>query len=386
MEKSKIDHYRSILIKSRNSTGLESMTSGNNMDLPNVAISDALSKAKDDLRRIIDTYLDGNKELYSVANSLIRSGDEGLKFLLDPNNLPSDLSASLESIVITDGTRPSFLIQNDEVAFDSSPGDAQLSNSVHASRTVLTHAVRCVGRIDADNALNAGTGFMVHPDFIVTNRHVLQCIAREVNDVWKFYDGAIIDFGREHKAQVSVNPRKLKRVVFCPKRKIDLTLPKLDHSKLDLVVIELGPAEAHTLLPEHFLVVDPDPDWVAPDTTVFIVGYPIDPGGTYDKDLLSRLFASTFGCKRLAPGLVMSPPGEISNWTFTHDSTTLGGNSGSCILRFSGGLAAGGLHYGGNRRNNYGHVIGRALDEKDALSRMTLKELLLENNIKFMNG
>ena len=49
---------------------------------------------------------------------------------------------------------------------------------------------------------------------------------------------------------------------------------------------------------------------------------------------------------------------------FTHDASTLGGNSGSCVVEFRvQGKSVVGLHFGGaKRQENYAHSIARIED------------------------
>ena len=105
---------------------------------------------------------------------------------------------------------------------------------------------------------------------------------------------------------------------------------------------------------------------------MFTVGYPASPGGAERADLLERLFQSTFGCKRIAPGLIMESariPTGLDRISTAHDATTLGGNSGSVVLVIGREHSAAGLHYGGSRREpreNFVHPLGLLLNVKNA--------------------
>ena len=52
------------------------------------------------------------------------------------------------------------------------------------------------------------------------------------------------------------------------------------------------------------------------------------------------------------PGLIMAKPhqvpGDSVGWVFSHDATTLGGNSGSLVLTLRPDIASCGLHFGGS--------------------------------------
>ena len=71
-----------------------------------------------------------------------------------------------------------------------------------------------------------------------------------------------------------------------------------------------------------------------------------------------------YGVKYLSPGLVMTSsdavPDSPRGWVFTHDATSLGGNSGSCVLSFDNHLDVAGLHFAGDwLRANYAHAMDR---------------------------
>jgi endonuclease G len=63
------------------------------------------------------------------------------------------------------------------------------------------------------------------------------------------------------------------------------------------------------------------------------------------------VFGEIYDVKRMAPGKVASRP--AGRWYFTHDCSTLGGNSGSVVVDIDAGRAVG-LHFGGAfRQANY---------------------------------
>lgn len=273
---------------------------------------------------------------------------------------------ALETIVRTDGSRPSFIVQNGEVNRATSPLGTW-RDTLDASNDLLLDAISCFGRINLPFLKFgfAGTGFLIHENLILTNRHVLQVIGRENNDgKWDISEEATIDFGHEFRARESVNRRKVKKLVYCGPDEIDLEAPKVDHKKLDLALIELEPAD-NSNKPGTVLAVDVSPDWATDDTVIFTIGYPGKPPlGSFTETLLEQLFQSTYGCKRLAPGLVAKSLESNGPWTISHDATTLGGNSGSGILVAGREHIAAGLHYGGRRASpseNWGHILGKTL-------------------------
>ncbi|HZG52792.1 MAG TPA: trypsin-like peptidase domain-containing protein [Pyrinomonadaceae bacterium] len=362
-------------------------------DLSNGGIKDRLDETRTQLKRIIDQHLGGTAELHDIAERIVVDADEALRVLRDEDEhllgTRRNLLDSLEAIIRTDGSRPSFMIRNGEVDRSTSPVGAW-ADTLDASSNMLRDAISCVGRIDSPSAPQGfeGTGFLIQDDLIITNRHVLQAIGRRNDDgVWTLSEGAAIDFGHEFRARETVGRRALRGVLFAGAKPILETAP-VDHTKLDLALLELEPAAADER-PRATLSLDVAGDWAQPDLSLFTLGYPANPGfGLYAPTLLEQLFQTTFGYKRLAPGLVIKPQVKVHTWTFAHDATTLGGNSGSVLLVVGREHAAAGLHYGGRRgdpRENWGHVLGLVLDQTDGRSDTTLRQHLRQRGVRFID-
>jgi trypsin-like peptidase len=254
----------------------------------------------------------------------------------------------------------------------------------------LRAAMECVGRIDDPSGSQGfqGTGVLIQENLIMTNRHVLQAIASQgQNGDWTLKPNIAIDFGHEFRAQDSIRRRAIKRVVFAGSKPINPMA--IDHGKLDLALLELAPASAADR-PKEVLDLDISTDWGQSQTGIFIIGFPGNPG--FDANapsLLELLFKSTYGCKRLAPGLVTTMASSLAAspraWAVGHDATTLAGNSGSAVLVIGRERITAGLHYGGRRvdpRENWCHVLGRTLDETDGRSDKTLRAHLAEWGVK----
>jgi len=115
---------------------------------------------------------------------------------------------------------------------------------------------------------------------------------------------------------------------------------------------------------------------------IYVMGFPAEPivaeaapgnppprAGHEYEEVLERLYRNRFGSKRWAPGLVEAGPGQLAadqrSWTMSHDASTLGGNSGSCVVDFQrNGERVVGLHFGGRARvENYAHVMAALRQE-----------------------
>lgn len=389
------EHYKKIL-KSGEAAGggVEGVgDAGGEPDLSEGGIRDRLDTTRAELKRIVDLHLGGRPELHELAERITADADEALRALRDEDEERlrerPDILDSLEAVVRTDGSRPSFMIRNGEADRTTSPLGAW-ADTLDASADLLRDAIACVGRINVPSAAQGfeGTGFLIQDDLIATNRHVLQAAASCGGDgTWTFREGVTIDFGHEFRARASVGRRALRRVVFAGSKPI-LSAGPIDHTKLDLALIELEPG-APEELPRAPLALDVAADWAEPDLAVYTVGYPANPGvGAYSPTLLEQLFQMTFGYKRLAPGVVMRSRVKVHTWTLAHDATTLGGNSGSVVLVAGREYAAAGLHYGGRRgepRENWGLVLGRVLDETDGSSDVPLRQRLREHGVQFID-
>ena len=175
----------------------------------------------------------------------------------------------------------------------------------------------------------------------------------------------------------------MKSVVFAGAERVS-DEGAVDHSKLDLALLEIEPAIDGR--PDKFLKIATDPEWTpGPDRMMYMIGYPYKPNlGSYKLSLLEQLFLGTYGWKRLAPGLIQTAFETTRDWTTAHDATTLGGNSGSAALMIGHENAVAGLHYGGRAgKENWAHKLSRALEEKGVPTAATLREALTQRGAQF---
>ncbi|PWV49141.1 serine protease [Chitinophaga sp. S165] len=375
---------RSVRTAAHSGSSLESIDSlESHSDLSNSNISNHIDGIHEELDRIIKDYLDNDDKLYEIAGQIAGNAKSALELVRKDAGKnfveSSQMLESLEVIVKLDGTMPSFMVKDGKPDLLSSPAGPWHAGYWQAASPVVERAIRCVGRINAtyEDSGYLGTGFQIAPDKIITNRHVLQLIAdKQGNGTWKFRDGVNIDFGHEYRATESITPREFKSVIFATDKEIGNFI---DHRLLDLVVIELEPTAANDY-PGDYLKVNTSAQWVHLQDQVFIIGYPGKPPvGLYDFTLLDKLFKTTFGCKRIAPGFIIPAKGVSEKWTMAHDATTLFGNSGSVVVHKNDGLLAAGLHYGGSSgttRQNYAHILAETLSAKDARTGRTLADCL----------
>ncbi len=242
--------------------------------------------------------------------------------------------------------RPAYLVQQDTV--DIPIGDVWALR-VALCREDLHRAIRATARVEMSDSSGSefvGTAWLVAPGLAVTNRHVAMAFARRNADgtgsIRKDFRGKTIkvqlDFVEEYETDSSFEVD------------VDAELPYLaddDNTIPDIAVLHLKPGDRKLPEPIPLAAVMPVPaktSWVA------AVGYPaIDTDE--DPKVRADIFKDIFDVKRVAPGLLLtSPAGE---WFITHDCSTLGGNSGSVLMDFASGGAAG-LHFKGYARQaNY---------------------------------
>ncbi|XXY50215.1 trypsin-like peptidase domain-containing protein [Sorangium sp. So ce269] len=242
---------------------------------------------------------------------------------------------ALEAMVRDD--RPVCEIQDDTFPEMDGPW-----RDVEACRAAVELAIQCVGRVDLaghPSLAYGGTGFLVGPRTLATNRHVAELFAQGRGARLTFTPGlrASLDLKHEHARASSMS--------------FDILEPLLLHPYWDVALMRVRAVDEPPflrLLGQAPASLDGRP--------VAVVGYPmLDPRNDLERQ--RTLFRSIFGCKRLAPGTLMGRE-RIRSYAHdveavTHDASTLGGNSGSVVLDLETGQAIG-IHFAGiYMRANY---------------------------------
>jgi len=239
---------------------------------------------------------------------------------------------------------------------------------------MLARRARSVGRIDLDGA-HQGTGFVVGPDLVLTNRHVLQHIAVPVPRCerpthWVLKPSVTIDFADNPDPTVADRRFPLIDVMGWGENEIIDGITS--HSLIDMALLRVQLDDAETPFPPP-LELRRDVRASERHRAVLAIGYPAPPQvlptgphGQFDIEILERLrvLYPEYGRKYVSPGYVTCQStgidGENDQWTFAYDATTLNGNSGSPVLGLEGNLGVCGLHYRGAwRKENLAHAMGR---------------------------
>ncbi|MEM8849115.1 MAG: S8 family serine peptidase [Pseudomonadota bacterium] len=277
----------------------------------------------------------------------------------------------LEALVRLTG-RPALRVTGDEL---DDPLIGDWASTLRPIRNRWRRHVRAVGRIDVEVVpgkwVHAGTGYRIADNRVITNRHVLD---------------SFVDQLPSAPGTQRFRARRPASIVFDPDAKDDATRFALGDvvtagarrvgrfinlSKLDLAIFEMASDNGNGS-PPPAVPVDQMEGLDDPDLSKLLVaGYPAEPvrpGETDDDDAfwarIGEIYGDVYGVKYISPGFVMTRPGQVATdlqgWTFTHDATTMRGNSGSVIVALHGGVRLVGLHVGGeSRTQNYAHDLTR---------------------------
>jgi endonuclease G len=198
--------------------------------------------------------------------------------------------------------------------------------------------MRSIARIELPNQPRipyGGTGFVVGPDLMMTNRHVAKLFTEGLGLNIRYNQGdAEVDFNR--RVDTPDNDRSARLKVA----KVEMI-----HPFWDMALIRVAGLSDHfPMLPLSIL----KPEELV-DRDVLVIGYPARDDRS-DLALQDRIFARTYNVKRLQPGKIR-PRMSVKSFetvvsAMTHDSSTLGGNSGSAIIDLKTGQVVG-LHFAG---------------------------------------
>lgn len=307
-----------------------------------------------------------------AASALAKAEDPSARFTFRER-------AGLEAVVLTDGTRPSLTVTRGFVDL-ANPEIGDWDQPFGHFGDAMKGVVAAVGRVNIPTGVGfAGTCFAIGPDLVVTNRHVLEEFARQGEDgSWTLLhpDATTIDFVAEANAESST-ANKVLSVAFAGPDPINR---QINFAHLDLAVLRVDPGEG---LPAA-VKLESDPDAVGESRNLYLVGFPARPQTHYGEgtprpgyetsEVMASVFQWKFGVKKLAPGRVDKAPGDLvgdaKQWVFSHDASTLGGNSGSAVVDLSiDGSRIIGLHFGGlARKQNWSHAVARVQEFRQAIN------------------
>lgn len=272
----------------------------------------------------------------------LRHGARGLeKLALDPG---ADLSPAerfgVEAIVLQEG-RPALFVEHGDFPSDLPPEWAGLEH--HRSR--IQESIARVGRVEVAGHPDydwVGTGFLVAPDVVMTNRHVAVEFARRDVTSWSFMSGrtAAWDLFEERRSTPRTGappvPEELEFDVV-------EVLAVHDADDIDLALLRVEPAEQAGDLPSPVPLASAAPPDLF-ERQVYVVGYPAWDGRRNEPEDMKRIFEDVYNVKRLQPGQITASADP--DLLLRHDCSTLGGNSGSPVFDLDSHQVVG-LHFGG---------------------------------------
>ncbi|MER8802306.1 serine protease [Mesorhizobium sp. M0998] len=301
-----------------------------------------------------------------VAKSVVGRAQAALEKVRDKGlrSLSRHDVSALEIIVYTVG-RPALRYRNGRVEV---PPNKLGDNSrwfvlVATERENINRVSGCVGRVGREQGpVNmAATGWRVGQEFIVTNRHVARDLVVDRNnpvETWTtdatkkpYIDFAYTD-DTAGPARFNVG-----ELIFCaPEDDVDLAIFRVVAGNIALppaIPIDWSESTVGRTLPA---AGDASPAFQGGE--IYAVGHPYRAVASAQTSLV---FEEADGRKRWSPGLVtgVDPQRPI----MFHDSSTLAGSSGSCVVGIAGDgrHVAVGLHYGGKElATNKGSGLGSA--------------------------
>ncbi len=271
----------------------------------------------------------------STESTYSQAGLEALDLLQRGGNLDADKRFALEAIVMP-LYRPVVDIVNDYIIVDQLQ-DTWKELGDESRKDWTKKRIRAVGRINVPGIMYAGTGFVVGPNLLMTNRHVAGFFAQGLGTRVDFQSGQSASIGFYHeKGGTNSESLKVDKVVMI-------------HPWWDMAILQVTGLKPDR---EPLTLDTADPDTLK-DRRVMVIGYPgYDPSDDEEfQRVQERIFRGTYYVKRFQPG-VFRQRAEIESYgrvisAVTHDCSTLGGNSGSAVIDVESGHVVG-LHFAGS--------------------------------------
>ena len=298
-------------------------------------------------KEALEGLLNAAESLALEGPAMSTMGIEEATNRLQTGRTELDNPNTTEAIVMSHGY-PSLLVQNGDYA---RPENLVWRQRLDPHRNRIKNVIANTGRVDLINDPDykwVGTAWRVNEDTFITNQHVAKLFSLAQNGNISIRPGikVHIDIAEEHASeeQLEYLIGSIRHIENVSMGGVDMAVLTLDRKAADIAAdpIELAPTST-------------DSEFIG------VVGYPAHDHRN-PQDVMDRIFNGNYNVKRLAPGKIMQS--SYSENVFTHNCTTLGGNSGSVVFDIASGHAIG-LHFAGNAlRQNYAvkaNAINRVL-------------------------
>jgi hypothetical protein len=336
-----------------------------NSGLPNAADATAIAtqiKRTTSSADLVGSAVAGeevDEEADLIAAQLVARANEVLAQLRDGapfGAVPADGAYALEAVLRVRG-RPALSVEGDSIEPINSqkhPGsDFWLTfRSDHENDLVkvasATGAVMVKDLKGVQSSWVQGTAWLVKPDLMITNRHVLfpprggMRLARRVPGAtttaqFKADLEVTIDFAFDN--------REAARPLVCPTREVIYVSEEVDPIDVALISIDPPLDASQTLSPPLVLAADAG----ANHRYVYVVGHPGKVPNVPDKVL--AVFGTPDERKRVSFGETMDSTPRRPN-EIVYDASTIGGYSGGCVVPFMTTQVMGLHHYGDPLKGN----------------------------------
>lgn len=243
----------------------------------------------------------------------------------------------VEEAIVAAALRPSLIVRNNKLEIPQA--DEAWTTKLQSARSRIEAILPAVGRVELRNHPTyemLGTGWLVAPGVIVTNRHVASVFARASGSGFTFrrnLTGEVIETLLDFREELNVPEAD----EFVVEEIIDIQPDNDNAPDMAFLRVSASGTAGETLATPIALSTD----LPARGQEVITIGYPAW-DGQRNPMYMDRIFGNTFEVKRAAPGKVMA----ASTNAIEHDCSTLGGNSGSVVLDLATGRAIG-LHFAG---------------------------------------
>ena len=264
-----------------------------------------------------------------LVDKRLRDGGAALdKMKKGDTNLTPSEELGLEAIVHLFG-RPALLVQDGD--FGTLPAEW---TQLEGKRAMLKGILPSVGRVDLTGHHTfewCGTSFLVGDGILMTNRHVAAIFSALSGKEWKFSPGVKprVDYREEYQRDVA------------SEFKIDKVLGV--HPTYDLALLSVAKKSSKGAKSPNVLSLSSKAPKATTDGEVAVIGYPAFDSRNGRNEQL-EIFKNIFNVKRLQPG--KSTGLKQTPQVMGHDCSTLGGNSGSCVVDLETGHVIA-LHFGG---------------------------------------